>query len=188
MHPTPLSHAGVLLPGPSLTEGYPATNPSVRLLEFDAKTFELVDVRTYIADLHAGNTAGGMKWVLEYTHRDKFGMPDLSPASFAAAVAAFGVNGSATWNAYKGQGDGSLYCKGCVGPRPFSIDASPVSVLFYTRSHYSYPPPPLSPNVLYTLPYMRHLRFALPITSLARAAMVHPGSSEYTCVPRHLFQ
>ena len=29
----------VLLPGPSLTEGFPATNPSLRLLEFDSSTF-----------------------------------------------------------------------------------------------------------------------------------------------------
>jgi hypothetical protein len=48
---------GVVIPGPSLTEGYPATNPSLRLLEFDPDTFELVDMKTYYGDLHAANGA-----------------------------------------------------------------------------------------------------------------------------------
>lgn len=39
---------GVMIPGPSLTEGYPATNPSIRLLEFDRATHRLVDVYTYV--------------------------------------------------------------------------------------------------------------------------------------------
>ena len=53
--------SGVLIPGPSLTEGWPATNPSVRLLEFDAETFELVDIHTYAADLHSANIKNGMQ-------------------------------------------------------------------------------------------------------------------------------
>jgi len=35
--------ATVLLPGPSLTQGFPATNPALRLLEFDAATYVLLD-------------------------------------------------------------------------------------------------------------------------------------------------
>ena len=45
----------LLLPGVSLTEGFPATNPALRLLEFDPETFELHEAYTYYADLHAAN-------------------------------------------------------------------------------------------------------------------------------------
>ena len=38
---------GVIIPGPSLTEGFPATNPSVRELIFDSETFELLDMNTW---------------------------------------------------------------------------------------------------------------------------------------------
>jgi hypothetical protein len=89
---------GVILPGPSLTQGYPATNPSVRLLEFDATTYALVDVQTFVADLHAGNQGGELEWRLEYSHRERFGMSDLSPAGFAAVVAAMAANDSAVWD------------------------------------------------------------------------------------------
>lgn len=91
---------GVLLPGPSLTEGYPATNPSVRLLQFDATTLELVDMLTYVADLHAANAAGTeLVWKLEYSTKEKFGMADLSPVSFAKAVAVLAADNSTLWDA-----------------------------------------------------------------------------------------
>ena len=78
--------ATVLLPGPSLTEGWPATNPSLRLLEFDSKTYELLDAHTYTADLHSANKAGSkdLDWKLEYAFKKTFGMADMSAASFEA--------------------------------------------------------------------------------------------------------
>jgi len=40
--------SSIMLPGPSLTEGYPATNPALRLLKFDANTYDLQDVITCV--------------------------------------------------------------------------------------------------------------------------------------------
>lgn len=91
---------GVLIPGPSLTEGYPATNPSVRLLEFDPSTYALVDMLTYTADLHQANVHGTLNWTLEYSTRDTFKMPDLSPEGFNTFVATLASNDSVVWNEY----------------------------------------------------------------------------------------
>eukprot|EP00937_MAST-01D_sp_MAST-1D-sp2_P004275 g4275.t1 len=111
--------ATALLPGPALTQGYPATNPSVRLLEFDPHTYELLDAHTYTADLHAANAGagagagalkGGLKWVLEYSFRDAFGVGDLSAASLERLNARLASSaGDAAWDKYRGRGDGSLF-------------------------------------------------------------------------------
>ena len=103
---------GVIIPGPSLTEGWPATNPALRLLTFDAESFELLEMKTFYADLHAGNKKSppSLDWQLEYDFRKKFGMADLSPASFEALHAKMASEGSALWQTYRGQGDGSLFC------------------------------------------------------------------------------
>ena len=101
----------VVIPGPSLTEGWPATNPTVRLLEFDPITYELLDMTTYFGDLHQANRAGSFTWSKEYSFRDFFGMEDLSPASFRGLNNRLAdVSNSTLWNEYRGQGDGSLYC------------------------------------------------------------------------------
>lgn len=103
--------AAVMLPGPSLTEGYPAKNPAVRLLEFDPVTFVLTEVRTFTADLHAANAPGGsLKWGLEYDFRQQFGMADLTPSSFDNLSARLAEEDSPLWARYKGMGDGALFC------------------------------------------------------------------------------
>lgn len=114
--------SGVLLPGPSLTEGWPATNPALRLLEFDRDTFELLDVQTYTADLHAANKAGSLDWGLEYSFKDKFSMPDMSPASFGALADRMSAAAAEEWQAYRGMGYGSLFISGytnTTAPVPF---------------------------------------------------------------------
>jgi hypothetical protein len=99
----------VLLPGPSLTEGWPATNPALRLLEFNA-AFELAAVRTYYADLHEATAAGAPPaWRLEYDFAQQYGMADLTPASFEQLAARLAQNGSAAWADYRGKA-GGLYC------------------------------------------------------------------------------
>ena len=104
---------GVVLPGPSLTEGYPATNPSVRLLEFDARTFELVDTKTFVADLHAANSNGTSqpKWRLEYSFQDAFNVTNLSAEAIAGLVDRMAsAGGDDVWDRYRGRGDGSIFC------------------------------------------------------------------------------
>ena len=102
----------VMLSGPALTEGYPARNPSVRLLQFHAETLELHDMRTYVADLHEANAKGTPPaWTLAYTFKEKFQRPDLSVASFEALHADMAASGSASWAAHRGGADGvSLLC------------------------------------------------------------------------------
>lgn len=103
----------VLLPGPSLTEGFPATNPSLRLLEFDAESFELLDAHTYTADLHAANRkaaarggggggdAADLDWQLEYSFKAQFGLDDMGVGSFEALAHRLAsdssTNGNTQW-------------------------------------------------------------------------------------------
>lgn len=98
---------GVILNGPSLTEGFPATNPAVRLVGFDA-AHSLTSVRTYYADLHDANRVGALNWTLEYDMREHFAMRDLSPASFEALHARLAAD-DALWGEYRGRGAGTVF-------------------------------------------------------------------------------
>ena len=102
---------GVILPGPSLTEGWPPTNPGVRLITYDDQTQELLKLETFTADLMAANVAGKLDWKLEYDTALEYQMPDLSVGSFAALVEKLAVNGSSEWQSYR-----SHYLKGYAGP------------------------------------------------------------------------
>lgn len=82
----------------------------MRLLEFDEKSFTLLGVKTFMADLHAANKGGTLEWRLEYDFGAKFGMSDLSAASFEALAESMAKEGSPLWHEYKGQGDGALFC------------------------------------------------------------------------------
>jgi len=59
-------------------------------------------VKTFIADLHAANKGGTLRWQLEYDFRAHFGMADLSPDSFAALAERMAADGSELWHGYKG--------------------------------------------------------------------------------------
>ena len=103
-----------------LARGFPATNPAIRLLKFDPKTFELLDATTFTADLHEANRVGKLDWKVEYEFKTRFQMVDMAPSSFELLATRLldegdgvkGVTDSSLWDTYKGQGDGSLYCKG----------------------------------------------------------------------------
>ena len=110
-----LEPIGVAIAGPSLTEGYPAANPAIRLLDFDQESFELAEIETIVADIDAANEAGKMTWTTEYRHSELFNMSDLSPSSFSDLVRRMARPGSPEWVRYKGNGTGSLYLKGYTG-------------------------------------------------------------------------
>ena len=101
----------LLLPGVSLTEGFPATNPALRLLEFSPETFVLQEAFTYYADLHAANAAPekGLQWQLAYEFTKEYNMADMSPASFELLHADFARTGSELWDKYHGK-SGGIYC------------------------------------------------------------------------------
>eukprot|EP01047_Picozoa_sp_COSAG01_P041134 COSAG01_NODE_3512_length_5986_cov_3.098182_5_plen_573_part_00 len=78
---------GVILPGPSLTEGWPPMNPGVRLITYDDQTHQLLKLETWTADLMAANVAGqDLDWKLEYDTASEYHMQDLSAGSFASLV------------------------------------------------------------------------------------------------------
>ena len=107
-----------LLPGPALTEGYPATNPAVRLLEFDATTFDLVEATTYTLDLHAANEESDspVQWTRLYSFTKELGMSGaLNGVAFAALARKLNASsgeGAAVYAQMRGQGDGSYFCSG----------------------------------------------------------------------------
>ena len=63
--------------------------------------------------MHKANAAGKLDWELEYAFKKHFDMDDLSPASFEALHGRMAMPNSSSWDRYRGQGDGSLYCKSC---------------------------------------------------------------------------
>ena len=75
-------------------------------------------INTRYANLHKANAAGKLVWELEYAFKTHFEMDDLSPLSFEALHGRMAVSNSTSWDKYRGQGDGSLYCKSCKNTRP----------------------------------------------------------------------
>lgn len=116
----------VMLAGPSLTEGWPATDPAFRVLEFsaepDTSRWGLLDAHTFAADLNEGNSPPGtdrrshhekdLRWKLLYSFTDKFGMRELSPSSFEKLASRMRHPFSFEWEQYRGKGNGSIYCSG----------------------------------------------------------------------------
>jgi hypothetical protein len=104
---------GLMVTSPSVSFSYPAANPAVRLLEFDATDFALKDMRTYSSDLHAANLAGEATWELEYSFAKTFGLMDgISPAAMAALVDRMASEDSHEWHTYRGAENGTFYCRG----------------------------------------------------------------------------
>lgn len=85
---------------PSLTEGYPASNPGLRAFEVDAATLAPVDVRTFWTNLSAANENWAATWELEYSARELYGLADLSAASWAALVQRMAAAGSEEFGAF----------------------------------------------------------------------------------------
>jgi len=107
----------VMLAGPSLTEGYPATYPAVRRLDFDTETWDLYDATTFHTDLHDANSKNmsSLQWEKLYSFREHFGMPDLSTGSFSALIERMSETNSLEWELYRGGNNGTtpnVYCSG----------------------------------------------------------------------------
>merc|ERR1712216_472054 len=114
---------GVMIVTPALSSSFPGGNPAVRLFEFH-DDFRLKDATTYVADLHEANRDLAMTWVKEYSFRELFQMPDLSPASWSSLVERMTEPGSWEWSRYCGAARGTIRCRGYVHEpgyeRPFS--------------------------------------------------------------------
>ncbi|GMT05039.1 hypothetical protein PENTCL1PPCAC_27213 [Pristionchus entomophagus] len=75
---------------PSITT-YSFNNPAYRIYTIDGgyegATYTVLDAETYTTDLNDANAKDQEpKWFLEYSTKDAYGLPDLSPASWAALI------------------------------------------------------------------------------------------------------
>ncbi|GMS83288.1 hypothetical protein PENTCL1PPCAC_5463, partial [Pristionchus entomophagus] len=75
---------------PSITT-YWYSNPAYRIYTIDGgyegASYTVLDAETYTTDLDEANAKDQEpKWFLEYTTKDAYGLPDLSPASWAALI------------------------------------------------------------------------------------------------------
>ena len=91
----------VLYVTPSLTEGYPASNPGLRVFSVDAATLEPRDVFTYWMNITLANAVSAPDWSLEYSARNLYRLPDVSAQSWADLVERMRVNGSAEFDAFR---------------------------------------------------------------------------------------
>jgi hypothetical protein len=113
----------VLFASPSLTEGYPATFPALRRIEVDASTYDVLDVTTFYGNLTRANEDWAFVWEQEYSFKESYGLPDLSPASFVALVDSMAADNSTDpsapwevfWRSYTKSYDGPSYTP-CEGP------------------------------------------------------------------------
>jgi len=98
--------------GPSLTEGYPPTNPALRRYEADA-AFDVVDLVTASGNITRANEQWAFVFSQESRFTAQFGLPDASAASFEQLVARMAADGSADWAAFY-----ALRFKGYAGSTP----------------------------------------------------------------------
>ena len=109
-------HVGYV--APSLTEGYPASNPGLRTYALDAATLDVLDATTVWGNITAANAAWAFLFDESYSARALYGLADLSPASWLAAVARFAAPNSSAWADFW-----RVYRKGYDGPSAGPCDA-----------------------------------------------------------------
>ena len=96
---------------PSLTEGYPASNPGLRTYSIDPVSLEVLDAITHWGNITAANTAWAFLFNERYSAREQYKLPDMSPTSWLAAVEDMAQPGSPLWAAFW-----DSYRKGYDGP------------------------------------------------------------------------
>ena len=107
----------MLFGGPSLTEGYPPSNPALRRYEADA-SFRVVDYTTASGNITLANERWAFLFEEEFRFTTAFGAADASAASFEQLVARMAADGAPEWDAfyrlrYKGYVGGST--PACAG-------------------------------------------------------------------------
>jgi sphingomyelin phosphodiesterase len=98
-------HVGFVAPSVST---WTKQNPSVRLFLIDKQTFQLVDMITYTANITQGNIDGHLTFQEEYSAKESYHMPDLSPASWYR-VANQLITNDTTWSTFSGFYHNKLY-------------------------------------------------------------------------------
>jgi hypothetical protein len=91
----------VLYSAPSVTEGYPPSNPGLRYYDLQEGSLAVLEATTLWLNLTQANAEWAPRWQLEYAAREAYGMQDLSAASWEGAVGAW-AGGGAAWGAFVG--------------------------------------------------------------------------------------
>jgi len=86
----------MLFGGPSLTEGYPPTNPALRRYEVDA-SFRVLDYVTYSGNITKANEEWAFLFEEEFRFTTQFGVADASAASFEHLAARMAIDGAPEW-------------------------------------------------------------------------------------------
>lgn len=87
-----LGEKGVAFSVPSLSTGYPRTNPTTRLWKYDRAAGAPTDWDQYYMDLLASNAARTPKFHRAYSAAATYGLADLSRASVEKVLAGFEAN------------------------------------------------------------------------------------------------
>jgi hypothetical protein len=97
----PESPLHMLFVGPSLTEGYPPTNPAIRRVRIDSNTFQILDILTQYGNITQGNIDWAFLWQNEYTFMNAYStLQDMSANSFNQLVEAMNETNSDEWIKY----------------------------------------------------------------------------------------
>ena len=104
----------VLYATPSLTEGFPASNPGIRKFMLDSNTYEILDMITYYGNITAANDEHTFIWEQEYSMKLDYSLPDLSAISINNLVNNDMVLDNSSswtlfWNSYRKQYFGPSY-------------------------------------------------------------------------------
>lgn len=119
---------GVMIMGPSMTNGWPAKNAAVRLYQADQeRQWALLDGITYASDIHAANkdVAKGPQWEKLFSFREDLGLgPNISDwAAWGALADRMAAENSSEWAFYRGRPSKTLYCSGYdISTAPFPPD------------------------------------------------------------------
>ena len=91
----------VMFIGPSLTEGYPPSNPALREYIVDvADGFRVIDSITHSGNLTAANANWAFLFDAHFSAATAYGVPDLSAASWETALGRMALPGSREWTSY----------------------------------------------------------------------------------------
>lgn len=117
----PESPLHMLFVGPSLTEGYPPTNPALRRVRLDTDSLDVLDVITSYGNITQANEDWAFLWEHEYSFIDTYTSlkNNLSADSFANLVTVMNeTDNNVEWDSYytfnykSYQGPSSLPCTG----------------------------------------------------------------------------
>jgi hypothetical protein len=115
----PESPLHMLFVGPSLTEGYPPTNPALRRVRIDTVSLDVLDIITSYGNITKANEEWAFLWEKEYSFKEAYPtLSDMSADSFANLVVAMNASSSDEWDSYytfnykSYRGPSSLPCTG----------------------------------------------------------------------------